>query len=221
LSQSSHHLVSGVGARVVSLPADNLVARGQAKLSSEVVFGLGGSGVDLLLGLAVTEKAEDEDLIIFKIGLRLGLQLADEALAALQGVHGPDEGEEGVLVAGDSVDSRPGVTPLLVAVARFFLTTEAGGQEKGSSSQFQGSEDGNGRAEGATGGGQEGDGEGTVVGHGGQGTNAIDRDHEAGGEEKNQKGFAVHVVFVVVVVFKYCKLKIIFQMIFSAGFFLK
>ncbi len=50
-----HHLIGGVGACGVTLSADNLASGDHAELSSQVVFGLGGSGVDVLVGLTVTE----------------------------------------------------------------------------------------------------------------------------------------------------------------------
>ena len=46
------------------------------------------------------EQSEDESLVSLKLILVLGLQFADERLAALEVVHGPDEAEEGILVAG-------------------------------------------------------------------------------------------------------------------------
>ena len=52
-----HHLLRGVGAGGVPLPAEDLALGGEAQLGGQVVLGLGGGGVDLvLLGLAVTEK---------------------------------------------------------------------------------------------------------------------------------------------------------------------
>jgi len=54
--ESLHHLVGGVGACRVTLSADNLASGDLAELSSQVVFGLGGSGVDALVGLTVTKK---------------------------------------------------------------------------------------------------------------------------------------------------------------------
>ena len=52
-----HHLLGGVGAGGVPLPAQDLALGGEAELGGEVVLGLGGGGVHLvLLGLAVTEN---------------------------------------------------------------------------------------------------------------------------------------------------------------------
>ena len=52
-----HHLLRGVGAGGVPLPAEDLALGGEAQLGGQVVLGLGGGGVDLvLLGLAVTER---------------------------------------------------------------------------------------------------------------------------------------------------------------------
>merc|ERR1712038_948658 len=98
VSQSIHHFLASVGTRSVTLTADDLVLGGKTQFSSEVVFSLGTARVDLLLDLAVTEESKDEGLVLLNLFFGLGLQFADEELAALQGVHGPDEGEEGVLV---------------------------------------------------------------------------------------------------------------------------
>ena len=54
--ESLHHLVGGVGACRVTLSADNLASGDHAELGGQVVFGLGGSGVDVFVGLAVTKK---------------------------------------------------------------------------------------------------------------------------------------------------------------------
>lgn len=54
--QSLHHFVGGVGTSSETLTADDLVLGGKTQFSGEVVFGLGGSGVDLFLGLAVAIK---------------------------------------------------------------------------------------------------------------------------------------------------------------------
>jgi len=89
-----HHLIGGVGACGVTLSADNLASGDHAELSSQVVFGLGGSGVDVLVGLTVTEEGHDELLIFIQKVTVLGLQLADEGLSAAVHVHGADEGEE-------------------------------------------------------------------------------------------------------------------------------
>ena len=52
-----HHLLRGVGAGGVPLPAEDLALGGEAQLGGQVVLRLGGGGVDLvLLGLAVTER---------------------------------------------------------------------------------------------------------------------------------------------------------------------
>ena len=52
-----HHLLGGVGAGGVPLPAQDLALGGEAELGGEVVLGLGGGGVHLvLLGLAVAEN---------------------------------------------------------------------------------------------------------------------------------------------------------------------
>ena len=54
-----HHLLGRVGAGGVPLPAQDLALGGEAELGGQVVLGLGGSGVDLvLLGLAVAETGE-------------------------------------------------------------------------------------------------------------------------------------------------------------------
>ena len=57
-----HHLLGGVGAGGVPLPAHDLALGGEAELGGEVVLGLGGGRVHLvLLGLAVTAwKREGE-----------------------------------------------------------------------------------------------------------------------------------------------------------------
>ena len=52
-SEGFHHLISGVGASVEALTADDLVLGGKTQLGGEVVFGLGAAGVDHLLLLAV------------------------------------------------------------------------------------------------------------------------------------------------------------------------
>jgi len=76
------------------LSADNLASGDHAELGGQVVFGLGGSGVDVLVGLAVTEEGHDELLIFVQKVAVLGLQLADEGLSAAVHVQGADEGEE-------------------------------------------------------------------------------------------------------------------------------
>ena len=54
-----HHLLGGVGAGGVPLPAHDLALGGEAQLGGEVVLGLGGRGVHLvLLGLAVAENGD-------------------------------------------------------------------------------------------------------------------------------------------------------------------
>ena len=54
--ESLHHLVGSVGACRVTLSADNLASGDHAELGGQVVFGLGGSGVDVLLDLTITKK---------------------------------------------------------------------------------------------------------------------------------------------------------------------
>ena len=54
-SEGLDHLFCGEGAGGVSSSADNLALGDLAQLSGEVVFGLGGSGVNALVVLAVTE----------------------------------------------------------------------------------------------------------------------------------------------------------------------
>ena len=54
VSESLHHLSGGVGARGITLTADDLVLGSQAQLGGEVVFGLGAGGVDLFLEFTVT-----------------------------------------------------------------------------------------------------------------------------------------------------------------------
>ena len=61
-----HHLLRGVGAGGVPLPAEDLALGGEAQLGGQVVLGLGGGGVDLvLLGLAVTKKRRRGFMIQF------------------------------------------------------------------------------------------------------------------------------------------------------------
>ncbi len=149
------------------------------------------------------EEAEDEDLVLEKLVSALGLELADEGLAAAVHVHGGDEGEESVGVAADGgvLLGRPlDTTRPLVAVAAglvgLLLASEAGGQQDGGGSQLEDAEDGEGGAEGAGGGGQEGDGEGTVVGDGREGAEAMDASHEGGVEKEGQEGLGVHCVLL-------------------------
>jgi len=192
--KSIHHLLGGVGARGITLTADDLVLGGQAQFGGEVVFGLGAAGVDgvVLLGLAVAEEGEDQSFILKHFFL--GFELTDKGLAALQGVHGSDKGEKGILVGGDGGDfSVSGETPLVSVAFIGFLTSEAGGQKEGSSSQFEDTEDGDGSAEGTGGGGQEGDGQSTIVGNGGERTDTVNGRPGDGVEEKCQKSLAVHL----------------------------
>ena len=80
----------------------------------------------------------------------MSLEFADEGLAALQSVHGPDESKKSILIGADGGNlSVSGITPLVFAVAFFLLAAEAGGQEKSGSSQLEDAEDGDGSAEGA------------------------------------------------------------------------
>ena len=61
-----HHLLGGVGARSITLTADNLVLGGQAQFSGQVVFGLSAAGVDrLVLGFAVAVIELDNLKIYF------------------------------------------------------------------------------------------------------------------------------------------------------------
>ena len=54
-----HHLLGGVGAGGVPLPAEDLALGGEAQLGGQVVLGLGRRGVHLvLLGLAVAENGD-------------------------------------------------------------------------------------------------------------------------------------------------------------------
>ena len=56
VSQSSDHLLSGVGARGITLTADDLAPGGQSQFSSKVIFGLGAGRVNLLLVFAVAMR---------------------------------------------------------------------------------------------------------------------------------------------------------------------
>lgn len=190
-SEGFHHLISGVGASVVALTADDLVLGGKTQLGGEVVFGLGAAGVDNLLLLAVAEKAEDEDFVGNEFLLALGFQLADERLSTFQLVHGLDEAKEGILVVADSINSGTGVTPPVSFISfsgRFFSSR---GQEKSGSSQLEDTDEGDGGTESTGGGGQEGDGQGTIISHSGQGSKTLDKGQKAE-EEKSQESLAVH-----------------------------
>ena len=58
-----HHLLGGVGAGGVPLPAHDLALGGEAELGGQVVLGLGRRGVHLvLLGLAVAENGDRYNL---------------------------------------------------------------------------------------------------------------------------------------------------------------
>ena len=62
-----HHLLGGVGAGGVPLPAHDLALGGKAELGGQVVLGLGRRGVHLvLLGLAVAEKTETDNQTYFR-----------------------------------------------------------------------------------------------------------------------------------------------------------
>jgi len=194
--ESLHHLLSGVRARSITLTADDLVLGGQSQFSGQVVFGLRAAGVDaLVLVLAVAEEGKDQSFIF--LDFFLSLEFADEGLAALQSVHGPDESKKSILIGADGGNlSVSGITPLVFAVAFFLLAAEAGGQEKSGSSQLEDAEDGDGSAEGAGGGGQEGDGQSTLVGNGGERADTMDGSPRDGVKEKCQKSLAVHFYFV-------------------------
>ena len=62
-SEGLDHLIGGEGASGVSSAADNLALGDLAQLSCEVVFGLGGRGVNALVVLAVTEIIQNKKLI--------------------------------------------------------------------------------------------------------------------------------------------------------------
>ena len=64
VSQSVHHFLGGVGARGITLTADDLVSGGQSQFSSKVVFGLGAGGVDLLLVFAVAKRKKEIEINI-------------------------------------------------------------------------------------------------------------------------------------------------------------
>jgi len=123
--ESLHHLLSGVRARSITLTADDLVLGGQSQFSGQVVFGLSAAGVDaLVLVLAVAEEGKDQSFIF--LDFFLSLEFADEGLAALQSVHGPDESKKSILIGADGGNlSVSGITPLVFAVAFFLLTAEA------------------------------------------------------------------------------------------------
>lgn len=190
--ESLHHLLSGVRARSITLTADNLVLGGQSQFSGQVVFGLSAAGVDgLVLVLAVAEEGKDQSFIF--LDFFLSLEFADEGLAALQSVHGPDESKKSILIGADGGNLSVSSETPLVSIAFFLLAAEAGGQEKSGSSQLEDAEDGDGSAEGAGGGGQEGDGQSTLVGNGGEGADTMDGSPGDGVKEKCQKSLAVHL----------------------------
>lgn len=190
--ESLHHLLSGVRARSITLTADNLVLGGQSQFSGQVVFGLSAAGVDgLVLVLAVAEEGKDQSFIF--LDFFLSLEFADEGLAALQSVHGPDESKKSILIGADGGNLSVSSEAPLVSIAFFLLAAEAGGQEKSGSSQLEDAEDGDGSAEGAGGGGQEGDGQSTLVGNGGEGADTMDGSPGDGVKEKCQKSLAVHL----------------------------
>jgi len=184
--ESLHHLLSGVRARSITLTADNLVLGGQSQFSGQVVFGLSAAGVDgLVLVLAVAEEGKDQSFIF--LDFFLSLEFADEGLAALQSVHGPDESKKSILIGADGGNLSVSSETPLVSIAFFLLAAEAGGQEKSGSSQLEDAEDGDGSAEGAGGGGQEGDGQSTLVGNGGEGADTMDGSPGDGVKESAKK----------------------------------
>jgi len=107
-------------------------------------------------------------------------------------VHGPDEAKEGILVVAHGIDGMsPGAASLIVTVTFISGFLSGRGQEKSSSSQLEDTEDGDGSAESAGGGGQEGDGESAIIGHSGQGSKTLDKGQKAE-EEKSHESLAVH-----------------------------
>ena len=137
------------------------------------------------------EEGKDQSFIF--LDFFLSLEFADEGLAALQSVHGPDESKKSILIGADGGNLSVSSETPLVSIAFFLLAAEAGGQEKSGSSQLEDAEDGDGSAEGAGGGGQEGDGQSTLVGNGGEGADTMDGSPGDGVKEKCQKSLAVHL----------------------------
>lgn len=77
--KSFHHLVSGVRAGGVSLPADNLGLASHTKLGSEVILGFGGGGVDRF---ALSKQGDHQHILGGPLRVSLGFELAYKLLAA-------------------------------------------------------------------------------------------------------------------------------------------
>ena len=77
--KSFHHLVSGVWAGGVSLPADNLGLAGHTELSGEVILGFSRGGVDRF---TLSKQGDHQHILSGPLRFRLGLKLAYKLLAA-------------------------------------------------------------------------------------------------------------------------------------------
>ena len=151
------------------------------------------------------EEGKHELLIVLEGGGLLGLELADELLAAAVGVHGGNEVEDGVsrgrsgavedggaLGAVVGVAGGGGLVVLLLVVATG--AQEAESQESGGS-ELQNAEDGEGGGEGADGTGEKRHGEGIVQGDGGESAeDGLHAAEDGEGEEQDAELEGVHCV---------------------------
>jgi len=181
--KSFHHLLRGVGAGGVPLPADHLGLAGHTELGSEVILGLGRGGVDCFL--ALSKQGDHQHLLGGPLGHRLCFELANQLFSAGVQIHRADQLEQGVGVGPQSCGSGPFLPvpvprPITSFLSNLFFTLEIAGKKKSNCSQLQSSQSSQNctQTSGCT--SDKGEVQGGVVGDGGEGAQTCGKTEHTG-----------------------------------------
>ncbi len=161
------------------------------------------------LNSILPEKPEHEKLVSSESFHALGLELADELLSAVVGVHSGDQGKEGLGIGGhedvagltllpDGLTGTAFAAAVGISIVIAVRAQVTQGEGEGGS-ELEDSEDSERGGEGAGGGRHQWDGEGSVVHHCGGGASARRREEdtvcshqESQVDEQNRQVVGVH-----------------------------